>query len=319
MKKTILLATSLLLLTACSQQKQQPVDITDQLQKSDNTQVSDATLAKMKDIKKYSSEKPAVSFAYPSSWEVTKNSSDNTITITSPKREDINYRVNVTIPDKSFHDELKKIKDAGTEIKENYPTDARKYLTQEYSAEGGLHYLINVDNNDIEVDSEKYLDQKLKEELDIILQTISFKSRKPYNSEIDDAIRAKKTGIEKFSSEELHLSFNYPANWAVKTNSDKNSITIKSSKGDGVRPIAVYLPYKSFEEEEKYVGEESRLRLLGNFSPTDSKKYIAKEYGAEDGSYYIVKVDKIYVRVDDTPDQKQKEELDIILNSLSSL
>ncbi|MBI5753814.1 hypothetical protein HZA40_01575 [Candidatus Peregrinibacteria bacterium] len=46
---------------------------------------------------------------------------------------------------------------------------------------------------------------------------------------------------------------------------------------------------------------------------------MAKEYGAEDGSFYIVKVDKIYVRVDDgNLTQKEKEELDIILNSLSS-
>lgn len=147
-----------------------------------------------------------------------------------------------------------------------------------------------------------------------------------YNDEIADSspFTIQEPTIEKFTSKEFNLSFNYSSNWEVETSeTSKNikGIRIKSPKGNHVRPTFVYLPWKSFEEEEKNIGEESRLRLLGNFSPTDSKKYTAKQYGAEDGSYYIVKVDKIYVRVDDGSNltQKEKEQLDIILNSLSSL
>jgi uncharacterized protein YcfL len=70
MKKTILIATSLLLLTGCSQQKSQPVDITDQLQKLDNTQLSDATVAK---ITGNEIENCSISFDYPSNWKIITN------------------------------------------------------------------------------------------------------------------------------------------------------------------------------------------------------------------------------------------------------
>lgn len=179
MKKTILLATSLLLLTACSQQKSQPVDITDQLQKIDNTEKGDTTIAQItgNEIKKYSSKELSVSFDYPSSWEVKEDSTKKSITLISPKRSDINYRVNVNIPAKSFEEYEKYNKEVIQEktmsVQEKSPTDNKNYLSKEYGYEGGVTYLIKIDKSYISVDSEKYLDKKLKEELDVILNSIS--------------------------------------------------------------------------------------------------------------------------------------------------
>ncbi len=181
MKKTILIATSLLLLTGCSQQKSQPVDITDQLQKLDNTQLSDETLAKIKDIKKYSSEKPAVSFEYPSNWEARtikpNSTTDSFITINSP-----NVKILVDLPARSFEEyeknNKKDIQDGKISVKENSsPTDNKKYLAKEYRTQGVLYYLIKIDKIyvgvEVGVGSEQDLTQKEKEQLDIILNSLS--------------------------------------------------------------------------------------------------------------------------------------------------
>ncbi len=178
MKKTILIATSLLLLTGCSQQKSQPIDITDQLQKLDNTQLSDETVAKItgNEINKYSSKELAVSFDYPSNWEVKEikpNSTTNKfITICSPKCD-----ILIDLPSRSFEEyekELKDpIKDGKMSVKENSPTDNKKYTAKEYGQEGGVYYLIKIDKVYVGVQSENYLDQKEREQLDIILNSLS--------------------------------------------------------------------------------------------------------------------------------------------------
>lgn len=188
MKKTILLATSLLLLTACGQQKSQPVDITEQLQKADITQISDETIA-----------------------EITGN------------------------------------KDA------------------------------TIDR------------------------------------------------VEKFNSKEFNLSFEYPANWEIETpetNKNTDSILLIIPEYGKGRDVFINLPAKSFEEYEKIIKEsidKGEISVKANSSPTDNKKYMAKKYQGQEGHYYLIKVDKIYVGVDSDLSQKEKEQLDIMLNSISSL
>lgn len=163
MKKTILITISVLLLTACTQQK------------TDDTKIDEANNEKQavtNNPSSYNSKELNISFQYPENWKVEENKNGKSIRVTSP-----NNWITITIPGQSF-DEYEKInkeyiQSGKMSVKDNYPTDNKKFTAKEYGQEGGLNYLIKIDENFVEISSDYYLDQKQKEELDIILNSIS--------------------------------------------------------------------------------------------------------------------------------------------------
>lgn len=169
MKNILLPITAVLLLTGCGQNDEINVQV-------DNVVVDQ--VAVKENIEAYNDEELNISFDYPANWRVEKDDSDNTIHVTSPKRDDINYIVWVNIPAESFDEyettNKELIEEKFMSVNYNYPTDSNKYPAREYGQHGGLTYLIEIENNYVVVTSDTYLDQKQKEGLDVILNSISF-------------------------------------------------------------------------------------------------------------------------------------------------
>ena len=169
MKKTLLLIAAVLLLTACTQEAETNIQADEPIVEQE---------AVTENIKSYTIEELNISFDYPADWEQNELKTKDKVQFVSPKRDDINYRAAVIIPGQSFEEfetENKQyIEEKYISVKDNYPTDADKYPSKEYTEHGGVRYLIEIDDNYVEVLSEDPPDEKQKQGLDVILNSISF-------------------------------------------------------------------------------------------------------------------------------------------------
>lgn len=155
MKKILILISATLLLAGCNGQK---ASVT-------------------KNASSYYSSALGISFDYPSNWKISE---DKSITISSPPTDDAGTNIQITIPAEGF-DEYENINKHLIQSnkmymqKTNIKTRNNEYPAREYGQHGGRYYLIQVGEHFVGVTSERYLNQKQEEGLNVILDSLSFR------------------------------------------------------------------------------------------------------------------------------------------------
>ncbi len=127
----------------------------------------------------YNHSELGINFDYPYDWEVSAENNGK-VSLISPKRYNMNYRLQVMIPAESFakYEALfqGEIEGGFISVKEmKMIFGDQSYLTKEYSQHEGLAYLVKVGGEYVVITTEGYFDEQQKEEIGVILNSLSWK------------------------------------------------------------------------------------------------------------------------------------------------